>query len=115
MKCPFDLHGNGNGRKINLSNFKEQKAIEKMGQKNGDPFHYYKGTEYSVKYHGGIDDAFYNIYISEYEESDGNFYILSICGVETFCIDKDELDSAVQEYFWWTNCEEEAEELGLLE
>ena len=33
MKCPFDLHGNGNGRKINLSNFKDQKTIEKMGQK----------------------------------------------------------------------------------
>ena len=114
MKCPFKLHTNGNSRKVNLFNFKDQKAIKRVGQKNGVPFQY-KGTEYSVKYHSEIYDAFYNIYISEYKDLDKNFYILSICGVETFCMDRDELDNAVQEYFWWTNCEDEAEELGLLE
>lgn len=115
MNCPFNLHINGNGRKVNLSNFKDQKTIERMGQKNGNPFHYYKGTEYSVKTYGGIDDAFYDIFISEYVEDDGNFYILTISGVDTFCADKDELDNAVMEYFWWTNCEDEAEENGLIE
>lgn len=111
MICPFDLHKNGNGRKINLSNFKVQKHIEKydnFGRK-------YKGTEYSVKYHRNMNESFLDMYISEYDNLNKKFYILSICGVDTFCIDKCELDSAVQEYFWWTNCEEEAEKLGLLE
>ena len=33
MKCPFELHNRGNGRKVILENFKDQEVIEQMGQK----------------------------------------------------------------------------------
>lgn len=110
MKCPFTLHNNGNGRSVILENFTNKKESERMGR----DYIFYKGTDYSINYYSDMDDAFSSIYISEYETKSGNFYILTICGVDTFLENKDELDSAVMEYFWWTGVEDEAEEMGLI-